>query len=176
MPDLSRQQGLVKSIVNDRIHIIGCGGVGSWIALWLAKALPHASIHLWDGDFVDESNLHRTPYLERHVGRLKTDALHEALGSPSLWQHGAWSPVTSMFAPGDVVIGAVDSMRVRREIYSHALAVDAVYYDVGAEEAGCNLSSSPAEFEIAGADEHQGYFTPVFIGPVAMVAALCVWQ
>ena len=180
MSNLSRQDSLVQFPTPPTIHIIGCGGVGSWIALWLGKALPEAIFHLWDGDYVDGSNLHRTPYNVNHVGHPKTHALlallMEAGRNNRPWTHGPWTEgLAQLIEAGSIVVAAIDSMAVRRTIYAHAQKVGATYWDVGAEESGCNVSDSPADFDIAGADAQRGYFTPVFIGPVAVAAAVCTW-
>mgnify|MGYP003228468150 CR=1 FL=1 len=61
-----------------RVGIAGLGGLGSHIAVFLARAgVQH--LHLVDFDRVDESNLNRQHYFLRDVGRLKTEALAEQL-------------------------------------------------------------------------------------------------
>jgi hypothetical protein len=182
--DTSRQETLV--VAKPKVyHIVGCGGVGSWIALWLAKALPDATFHLWDGDLVEASNLHRTPYNADAVGHVKSYALCDILedhGARTVFTHNHWTEDVSMIEHGDTVISAVDSMKVRRELYdtltstTDIKAADTEYWDVGAEGTGCNVSDSPADFEIDGADAHEGYFTPIFIGPVTMAASIVVWR
>lgn len=183
--DTSRQETLVVAKART-YHIVGCGGVGSWIALWLAKALPTATFHLWDGDLIENSNLHRTPYRPGDVGWVKSLVLSQILvehGVSSVFTHNHWSPDVNMIEPSDVVIAAVDNMKVRRELYDSLLRniltegdPGPEYWDVGAEGTGANISDSPADFEIDGADEHRGYFTPIFIGPVAAIASMCVWR
>lgn len=179
--DTSRQDTLVKQDLHDKtFHIIGCGGVGSWIGWWLAKALPQATFHFWDGDVIEESNLHRTPYGLGTIGVVKSMALDRLVLSSvgqqlATFNHGHWTEdVAGLIEDGSIIICAVDSMRVRQEIHKAHPACE--YWDVGAEGTGGNISDSPADFEIAGADAHQGYFTPIFIGPVAVVAANVVWR
>ena len=59
-----------------RVGIAGLGGLGSHIAVFLARAgVQH--LHLVDFDRVDASNLSRQHYFLRDVGRLKTEALAE---------------------------------------------------------------------------------------------------
>ena len=61
-----------------RIGIAGLGGLGSHIAVLLARAgVTH--LHLVDFDRVDSSNLERQHYFLRHIGKLKTEALAEQL-------------------------------------------------------------------------------------------------
>lgn len=59
-----------KQLAQVRVGIAGLGGLGSHIAVFLARAeVQH--LHLVDFDRVDESNLNRQHYFLRDVGRLK---------------------------------------------------------------------------------------------------------
>ncbi|WP_080797188.1 sulfur carrier protein ThiS adenylyltransferase ThiF [Arabiibacter massiliensis] len=61
-----------------RVGIAGLGGLGSHIAVMLARSGVGA-LHLVDFDVVDEGNLNRQHYFREHLGRPKTDALAEQL-------------------------------------------------------------------------------------------------
>lgn len=56
------------------IHIIGCGGIGSWTALLLAK-IGCQDISIYDDDAVEEHNIASQFFKEADKGRLKRDAL-----------------------------------------------------------------------------------------------------
>lgn len=58
--------------------IIGCGGVGSWLALDLAL-IGVGKLVLVDDDVVEPSNLNRTPYTVEHAERRMPKALALAL-------------------------------------------------------------------------------------------------
>ena len=61
-----------------RIGIAGLGGLGSHVAVMLARSgVGH--LHLVDYDTVDLSNLNRQEYRTAHLGRPKTEALKEQL-------------------------------------------------------------------------------------------------
>lgn len=61
--------------------IVGCGGLGSQIAVQLAALGAH-NFFLVDGDRIDESNLNRLTWATRQdVGQLKTDRLASYLSS-----------------------------------------------------------------------------------------------
>ena len=61
-----------------RVAVCGLGGLGSNIAIALARAgVGH--LHLIDFDRVDITNLNRQQYFVRQMGLLKTDALKEIL-------------------------------------------------------------------------------------------------
>lgn len=69
---------LQKKISAARVAVCGLGGLGSNIAIALARAgVGH--LHLIDFDRVDITNLNRQQYFVRQLGLLKTDALQETL-------------------------------------------------------------------------------------------------
>lgn len=63
-----------ESLRNARVAIAGLGGLGSNVAVALAR-LGVGHLHLIDFDRVDLTNLNRQQYFIRHLGMYKTDAL-----------------------------------------------------------------------------------------------------
>lgn len=71
-------EDLQKKISSARVAVCGIGGLGSNIAIALARAgVGH--IHIIDFDRVDISNLNRQQYFPEQLGMYKTDALKETL-------------------------------------------------------------------------------------------------
>lgn len=69
-----RQEGLpLRRLEN--VAIAGLGGVGSWVAVFLAVSRLVGRLELVDFDYLEPHNLNRTPYRPRDVCRLKTHAL-----------------------------------------------------------------------------------------------------
>lgn len=67
-----------KKVSSARVAVCGIGGLGSDIAIALARAgVGH--IHIIDFDRVDISNLNRQQYFVDQLGMYKTDALKETL-------------------------------------------------------------------------------------------------
>lgn len=67
-----------KKVSSARVAVCGIGGLGSDIAIALARAgVGH--IHIIDFDRVDISNLNRQQYFVEQLGMYKTDALKETL-------------------------------------------------------------------------------------------------
>lgn len=102
----------------DRVDVIGVGATGSKIALSLAK-LGVKNLHIWDHDEVEEHNIANQSYDLADIGRLKVEALSDAIlraTGTSVTTHGAWTP-TKGRAAGAVVFCMVDSMAVRTEIF-----------------------------------------------------------
>ena len=67
-----------KKLKNGRVAICGLGGLGSNIAISLARA-GVGQLHLIDFDRVDITNLNRQQYFARQLGMYKTEAFAETL-------------------------------------------------------------------------------------------------
>ena len=66
------------TMVRERIHVVGCGSVGSSIAKNLVR-LGLTNITLWDFDVVEDKNLANQEFFHHHIGMLKVDALKDIL-------------------------------------------------------------------------------------------------
>lgn len=60
------------------VVVIGCGGVGSWVAYLMALGGTRSMV-LIDHDIVEVSNLNRCPFRPEHVGMLKVDAISQVV-------------------------------------------------------------------------------------------------
>jgi hypothetical protein len=67
------------------VHLIGCGGTGSWIAPPLTHLMSYhpcfdgATLYLYDGDKIEDRNLERQNFKEEHIGLYKGEALLDQL-------------------------------------------------------------------------------------------------
>lgn len=101
-----------------RVHIIGCGSVGSALAELLARC-GITKMTLWDFDEVEAKNVNNQMFTEKHIGMKKTDALKQILTdinsdiekSVTLKPEG-WN---GEMLSGTVFL-AVDSIKIRKEI------------------------------------------------------------
>jgi len=66
-----------RKLEKKRALIVGCGAIGSTVANILGRA--GVSLRLVDSDLVELSNLHRTLYLEKDVGKSKAKVLAKLL-------------------------------------------------------------------------------------------------
>lgn len=64
----------------ERIHIVGCGSVGSTVAENLARC-GITNMVLWDFDRVEAKNVANQMFRDEDVGKLKVDALEEIICS-----------------------------------------------------------------------------------------------
>lgn len=110
---LNRQLDILQPTALD-IHIVGCGGIGSWTALALAK-MGYENITLYDFDTVEEHNLatqfFKTDQLEYDKAIALSDNILEFAGSRPKYVTDKPDNIK-----GDVLIMAVDSMKSREEL------------------------------------------------------------
>lgn len=92
-----------------KVAIIGLGGLGSNIAILLAR-MGVGKLHLLDFDQVELSNLHRQHYALAQVGLLKTEALTAQLRELNPWL--------------ELV---VDNVKVKEDNYQELLGQDEYY-------------------------------------------------
>ena len=64
--------------IKDRIHIIGCGSVGSTVAELLAR-FGLTKVSLYDFDIVEPHNLVNQMFVQRQIGMPKVEAVREIL-------------------------------------------------------------------------------------------------
>ena len=99
-------------------YIIGCGGVGSFLAPTLIMLVGRDNITLIDGDTLETKNLNRQLFEEKHIGSFKSDSLAYRYGCHSIPEWYSESLMTH--GPDDWLIGAVDNHIARRSILSSA--------------------------------------------------------
>jgi PRTRC genetic system ThiF family protein len=83
-------RSILLPVVQDiTIHLIGCGGSGSWLAPHLARVtkllqeVHHINVRLafWDPDRVEEKNIFRQNFCEAEVGVNKAETLARRFGT-----------------------------------------------------------------------------------------------
>lgn len=77
--DLSKSYDFFQPDKHDcRIHIIGCGSVGSTVAVMLARA-GVTKMTLWDFDIVESKNLANQQFRSVDIGKSKIEALADMM-------------------------------------------------------------------------------------------------
>lgn len=124
-----------------RLHIVGCGSVGSTLAENLARC-GLANFTLWDFDTVEEHNIVNQMFRRQDIGRPKVEALRDILIdiNPECAEKVQIKPEgwTGKNLSGYVFL-AVDSIELRRKIVEQHINnafVKAVYdFRTGLEDA-----------------------------------------
>ena len=115
--DLYRQQDLIDADQLDvPITVVGCGGIGSFVVLALAK-MGCRALAAYDDDRVEPHNIPNQAYRVADVGRLKVEALANLVRDVA----GVPLEVRAERVRGQrlqgIVVTAVDTMAARREIW-----------------------------------------------------------
>jgi len=74
----NRQKNLISEFSEHVAIVVGCGGIGNWVALDLAL-LGMGTLILFDNDKVEASNLNRTLFKLSHIGKPKVTAVKELI-------------------------------------------------------------------------------------------------
>lgn len=109
-----------QRLCNAQVAIVGLGGLGCPVAIYLA-ACGVGTLHLIDGDHVDQSNLHRqTLFGERYIGRSKVVCAAEELTGKYPDQNFVSHPenvtpvnALELLSPVDLVIDCTDNFPSR---------------------------------------------------------------
>ena len=161
------------------VAIVGCGGVGSWIAYMLALAgVPN--LWLFDGDNVSDHNLNRLLLPPTAIGQPKSTALADAIRGfrpdAHLVPMGAFSPAIvdaiSLTEEISCVACSTDTWSSRRMAYDWARGHGIPYVEAAAEGDIGSISDSPADFATP-EEDNPGYASvPVWVGPCISAATM----
>jgi molybdopterin/thiamine biosynthesis adenylyltransferase len=97
-----------------KIHIIGAGGVGSWLTPSLCLLTEPESVTVYDGDKLEFKNLNRQLFSAADVGAFKSTALASKYGCG--FYEGYYSHGLVDIDDGDWLIGCVDNHAARKSI------------------------------------------------------------
>ena len=113
-----RQQDILppEKLVKRAVTVIGCGAVGSFTVLTLAK-MGITDITVYDGDTVEEHNLPNQWYRPDHIGMNKTDALWDVIYDFTGVELKANAYHYERETLRGIVICCVDSMDTRLKIW-----------------------------------------------------------
>ena len=98
--------------MNGTIHLIGVGGVGSWLAYSLTKLVRPDQVKLYDGDTLELKNLDRQFFSKSDIGKNKAEVLGAKLGCQFYGEF--YSSHTHEFGPRDWLICCADNNAARR--------------------------------------------------------------
>ena len=104
-----------NSTFKKQIHIIGCGAIGSWVAISLAKLGLAPQITLYDFDKVEAHNLPNQAFSVSDIGSLKAEALKDEIYRLT-GQHVKTEGKYEEQRLSGYVFLMVDSMRERKRI------------------------------------------------------------
>lgn len=170
----------VQEEIPESVAIVGVGGVGSWMALFISQMKDVKRIALFDADVVEESNLERTPFKSSHISEEKTEAMKDLIeerrGDVIVKKYGNLTDdnkqLLNMY---EMSIACADSIEARNIVLRRDNSVSAGY-DVTEEYDHISVHESGEIWttEEGGAD---GYtIEPSWSVPAVLVAILTLYQ
>jgi molybdopterin/thiamine biosynthesis adenylyltransferase len=115
--DFARQYRLVD-FSKLSVSLIGCGGLGSKIAIELGKSGLN-TLDLFDSDKIEQHNIPNSAFEPGDVGMYKTNVLCDQISEYGV--HVSTYPHFDGEKMHKVVISAVDSIETRKDIFEHVL-------------------------------------------------------
>lgn len=175
---LARQESL-QLLLPTSVAIIGCGGVGSWLAYMLALA-GTPQLYLFDHDIVSESNLNRLPVSRDWLDKPKAEALKATIlamrPTCDIYALDAWTPEVATAMKLNTLVPWVacstDSLASRQAAYKWSKSYHLYYIEAAAEGEFGSATGAPAEWA-SDLETQPGYASvPVWIGPCVTAAYL----
>ena len=117
----------------DEVSIIGCGGVGAWVAIDLALAGVN-KLNLFDDDDLEVHNLNRLPFSADDIGKPKTEVVKCFISNirpdAIVVMYGRASGITKNLLSG-AIVDCTDSLEAQTLIYEECKRRKLLYYRVG---------------------------------------------
>lgn len=168
-----RQQKLDLN-VKQSVTIVGCGGIGAWVAIFAAMS-GIEDIILFDPDILESHNLNRLPFPEKWIGRNKaiiTQKYIESLRQDINVKAFHFILQEFAFTETDWLIDCTDDYKAQK--FNQGLAGKfnkTKYMKVGYDGLHVSIHNRVAEW----GEETEGYtVVPSWVVPAATIAALAV--
>ena len=107
-----------NEIQKSRIILAGCGGIGSWAILQLARMNP-AALFMYDDDIVEAANMSGQLYCQDDIGKAKVDAMANMIRSYTTMRniYAIREKYTHDSEAGNIMICGFDSMTARKTFF-----------------------------------------------------------
>jgi len=156
------------------ICVVGCGGVGYWVAKFAAMS-GIEKIYLFDPDTVEEHNLNRLDFTLESLGRNKADITREVINSirPECTVYAFPFILQEHTYPNDSVwlIDCTDNIKSQMENQETAKKKGSRYVKAGYNGESITIANVVAEW----GDAPDGYtIVPSWVVPATIVAALTI--
>ncbi len=172
MSELYKRQEELKLNHPKKVAVVGCGGIGYWVAKFLAMSgVEH--LELFDPDTLEEHNLNRLDIPYRFLGKNKADVTQKAIQALrdecTVYAYPfKFSDLASGF---DWIVDCTDDGDSQLENQTIAKKMGAKYFKAGYDGEGFGIHNEIAEW----GESTNGYtIVPSWVVPAVIVAALSV--
>lgn len=171
--NLYDRQKTLNLINPKKVAVVGCGGIGYWVAKFLAMSGAE-TLHLYDPDILEEHNRNRLDIPERLIGKNKADITREAIISirdeASVYSF-PFKFNENMEDEYDWIVDCTDNSKSQLVNQEIARKTGSRYFKAGYDGEGFGIHNTIAEW----GDSTDGYtVVPSWVVPAVIVAALSV--
>jgi len=107
---------------NHDIVVGGVGGIGSWLSMLLGRA--GYSLHLFDDDIIDETNMAGQLYKTSSIGSNKTEVIRDSIIEYSNNFSDTYGRYTSGSPASPIMFSCFDNMEARKTMFNNWAAQD----------------------------------------------------
>jgi len=159
--------------VDITVSVIGCGGIGYWVAKLLAMSGVE-KLYLYDADVIEETNLNRLDLPIQTLGMNKAGVVKKVINQlrPNCSTYVLpYRFKETLYSDSDYIVDCTDNFASQLEIQEIAKNKGAIYVKAGYDGTHISISNSVAEW----GESVDGYtVTPSWCVPAITVAALTV--
>lgn len=170
--NLYKRQKTLKLDSSKTVTVVGCGGIGYWVAKVLAMSGIN-KILLFDPDTLEEHNLNRLDIPLKYIGKNKADMTKAAVHSirPECIVYSFPFPYGDLAEKTDWVVDCTDDSDAQMKNQEIAKKLGAKYFKAGYDGEGFGIHNTVAEW----GEKTEGYtIVPSWAVPAMVVACLAV--
>ncbi len=171
--DLYKRQKTLKLDLKQSVTIVGVGGIGYWVAKFLAMA-GIEKIWVFDFDVIEIHNLNRLDLPERFIGMNKADVIKQVIKElrPEATVYAMPFKFNDNHEPRtDWLIDCTDRFKAQQENQKIAHKQGMKYVKAGYDGEQFSIHNSVAEW----GDADDGYVTiPSYVVPAVLIASMTV--
>lgn len=172
MVDFYKRQKELKLTSPEKVAVVGCGGVGYWVAKFLAMSGAEI-IYLYDPDTIEDHNLNRLDIPLRFLGKNKADVTRNMILSlrEDITVYAYPFKFNDLESGFNWVIDCTDDSKCQIENQDMASRMGSRYFKAGYDGEGFGIHNTVAEW----GEGTDGYtIIPSWVVPATIVAALAV--
>jgi len=170
---LYKRQKSLKLDTNQSVTIVGLGGIGFWVAKFLAMA-GIEKMYIFDFDVIEEHNLNRLDLPARFIGRNKADIVKLVIETirPDCSVISMPFKFNDNHQTGtDWLIDCTDKLAAQQENQKIANKQNMRYVKAGYDGEDFSINNSVAEW----GEAVDGYVTiPSYVVPAVLIASMTV--
>lgn len=172
MADFYKRQETLKLETPKKVAVVGCGGIGYWVAKFLAMNGVEC-LYLYDPDVLEDHNLNRLDIPLRFVGKNKADITKQAILSlrDEATVYSFPFKFNDLESEFDWIVDCTDNSKSQLKNQDIAKKMGSRYFKAGYDGEGFGIHNEIAEW-----GESPGGYTivPSWVVPAVIVAALAV--